>query len=438
MICDMSGTVPAQGARGSAPRSGPAAGVPADRAQCAALDAADPLAGFRGLFALPEGVVYLDGNSLGALPRAAADQVRAAVEQEWGRGLIRSWNDAGWYDLPRGLGERIAPLVGAGPGQVVVCDSTSVNLFKALTAALGLRPGRRTVIAELDSFPTDLYVAEGAGRWPGGGAPPERRLIGRDGAGLADLLDEQVAVVLLSHVDYRTGSLHDMAAATALAHRHGALVVWDLCHSAGALPVHLDACGADFAVGCTYKYLNGGPGSPAFLYVAQRHQEAAASPLTGWFGHAAPFAFEPDYSPAPGVGRFLVGTPPVLSLAALRASLELWAAVDLTAVRAKSLALAQLFIDRADRLGLEVLTPREPSARGSQVSLRHEHGYAVVQALIERGVIGDFRAPDVMRFGFAPLYLSFAEVWDAADALAGVLADGAWRDERFSVRGAVT
>jgi kynureninase len=409
--------------------------APSTRAHCAALDAADPLARFRDRFVLPEGVIYLDGNSLGALPRHTAARMREAVEREWGQGLIRSWNDAGWFDLPRGLGERIAPLIGARPGETVVCDSTSVNLFKALTAAVRLRPGRGAVVAELGSFPTDLYVAEGVSGLPGG---PERRLIGRDGAELEDLLDDQVAVVLLSHVDYRTGRLHDMAAVTEQVHRHGALMVWDLCHSVGALPVRLDECGVDFAVGCTYKYLNGGPGSPAFLYAASRHHAAASPALTGWFGHADPFAFEPGYSPAAGAGRFLVGTPPVLSFAALQASLDVWDEVDLAALRAKSLALTGLFIALAERLGLEVVTPRDGERRGSQVSLRHPDGYAVVRALIERGVIGDFRAPDVMRFGFTPLYLSFCDVWDAAEILADVLATESWRAARFALRAAVT
>jgi len=404
--------------------------APATRADCAALDDADPLARFRERFVLPKGVIYLDGNSLGALPRHTSARVQETVEREWGQGLIRSWNEAGWYDLPRGLGDRISPLIGAAPGQTVVCDSTSVNLFKVLSAAMRLRPDRKVVVAELGSFPTDLYVTEGVSG--------ERRLIGRDGGSLEELLDDQVAVVLLSHIDYRTGRLQDMAAVTELVHRHGALMVWDLCHSVGALPIRLDECEVDFAVGCTYKYLNGGPGSPAFLYAAARHHESASHPLTGWFGHAAPFAFDPDYAPAEGAGRFLVGTPPLLSLAALQASLDVWEEVDLEALRAKSLALTGFFIRLAGNLGLEVVTPLEPGQRGSQVSLRHPDGYAVVQALIERGVIGDFREPDVMRFGFTPLYLSFRDVWDAAVIMADVLVTESWREERFAVRGAVT
>jgi kynureninase len=410
------------------------------RADCQISDAADPLASFRGEFVLPEGVIYLDGNSLGALPRRTSARVREMVEDEWGQGLIRSWNDAGWYDLPRRLGDELAPLVGAGAGEVVVCDSTSVNLFKVLTTALRLRPGRPVIVSDLGSFPTDLYVTEGVGGLFEG---CERRLIESavDGAlesALESALDDRVAVVLLSHADYRTGRLYDMAAVTERVHRHGALMIWDLCHSAGALPVRLGDCAADFAVGCTYKYLNGGPGSPAFVYAAPHHHASVAQPLTGWFGHADPFAFDGGYEPAPGMGRFLVGTPPLLSFAGLRASLEVWADVDLQALRAKSLALTGLFIRRTDGLGLELVTPREPGRRGSQVSFRHPHGHALVQALIGRGVIGDFRAPDIMRFGFAPLYLTFCDVWDAAAALADILDSGSWRDERFLARGTVT
>jgi kynureninase len=406
------------------------------RTDCAACDAADPLAAFRAEFTLPEGVIYLDGNSLGALPRRTSARVREMVENEWGKGLIRSWNDAGWYDLPRGLGDRLAPLVGAGPGEVVVCDSTSVNLFKVLAATLRLRPGRGIIVSDPGSFPTDLYVTEGIGGLFDG---CERRLVdpGTDGA-LEGALDGRVAVVLLSHADYRTGRLYDMAAVTELVHRHGALVIWDLCHTAGALPVELGDCGADFAVGCTYKYLNGGPGSPAFVYAAERHQGSVSQPLTGWFGHADPFGFDGEYAPAPGMGRFLVGTPPLLSFAALQASLEVWAGVDLRALRVKSLALTELFIRLTEGMGLELVTPREPGRRGSQVSFRHPYGYAVVQALIDRGIIGDFRTPDIMRFGFAPLYLTYCDVWDAAGALADVLNSGSWRDERFAARGAVT
>ncbi len=404
------------------------------REECAALDAADPLAAFRAEFSLPEGVVYLDGNSLGALPARTAERVRRLVEVEWGQELIRSWNDAGWFELPHTLGSRIAPLVGAAPGQVVVCDTTSVNLFKVLTAAMRLRPGRRTVLAEQAAFPTDLYIAEGVT----GLVEGSRSVLLPSAADLDRLLDEDVAAVVLSHVDYRTGELLDMDGITDQVQRAGALVIWDVCHSVGALPIELDACGVDFAVGCTYKYLNAGPGSPAFLYAAERHQAAAANPLSGWFGHARPFEFEPGYEPLPGIGRFLTSSPSMLGQTALAASLDVWEKADLHAVRAKSLALTDLFISLVEPLGLEVVTPREHDRRGSQVALRHPDGYPVVQALIERGVIGDFRAPDLMRFGFTPLYVGHQDVWDAARHLTEVLESGEWRAERFSRRGAVT
>lgn len=407
-----------------------------NRAECAARDAADPLAPFRAEFTLPEGIIYLDGNSLGALPRHTSGRVGRLIEEEWGRRLILSYNEAGWWDLPTTLGDRLAPLLGAAAGEVVVCDTTSANIFKTLTAALRLRPGRRAVVAESTSFPTDLYISEGVA---GILDIQDRRLI-TDAAGLAGALDDEVAVVLLNHVDYRTGRLQDMAALTELAHRHGALVIWDLCHSAGALPIELDACAADFAVGCTYKYLNAGPGAPAFVYAAERHIGAVDQPLSGWWGHAEPFTFAPGYVPAPGIRRFLTGSQPLLGCAALAASLDIWERVDMAELRAKSLALTGLFIRLAEDMGLEVVTPRAAERRGSQVAVRHPtaDGYAVVQALIDRGVIGDFRAPDLMRFGFTPLYLGFAEVWDAAQILADILKSEVWRDARYAVRNAVT
>lgn len=404
-----------------------------NRADCAALDAADPMAHFRADFELPEDVIYLDGNSLGALPRLTSGRVRRLIEEQWGRRLIRSFNEAGWWELPTTLGDRLAPMLGAAPGEVVVCDSTSVNIFKTLTAALRMRPGRGVVVAESTSFPTDLYIAEGV---PG---VRERRLIG-DTAELAGVLDDQVAVVLLNHVDYRTGRLQDMAGLTELVHRHGALMIWDLCHSAGALPIELNACEADFAVGCSYKYLNAGPGSPAYVFAAGRHIGEVDQPLSGWWGHADPFTFEPGYAPDPGIRRFLSGSQPPMGGVALDASLDIWERVDMKALRAKSLALTDLFIQLAEDAGLEVLTPREHERRGSQVALRHPtaDGYAIVQALIDRGVIGDFRAPDLMRFGFTPLYLRFVDVWDAAQALTDILTSESWRDERYTVRNAVT
>ncbi|MEU7914077.1 kynureninase [Microbispora bryophytorum] len=408
------------------------------RAECQDLDAKDPLGVFRDEFTLPPGVVYLLGNSLGALPRRTPERVAHAVETEWGVHLGASWNTAGWWDMPQSTGDRIAPLVGARPGDVLAGDSTSVNIFKVVTAALPLRPGRRVIVSDLDNFPTDRYVVEGAARALGA---YEIRDVGEAGSSLEDALGEDVALVLLSHVDYRTGEARDMAAVTELVRAAGALMVWDLCHSAGALPVRVGE--ADFAVGCTYKYLNGGPGAPAYLYVAPRHQDAVHNVLSGWHGHAAPFDFEPHYRPAPGVRRFATGSPPILSYAALNASLDIWERVDLDEVRAKSLALTSLFIDLLDDLvdpglGLVLATPRDPERRGSQVSYRHPQGYPVVRALADRGVVGDYREPDFVRFGFAPLYLRHVDVHDAATALAEVLREELWRDERYARRLTVT
>ncbi|MGB4135307.1 MAG: kynureninase [Microbacterium sp.] len=413
-----------------------------DRAACEALDAADPLGGFRERFVLPDGIVYLDGNSLGALPRDTPDFVQHVMREEWGTGLIRSWNDAGWFAKPTAIGDRLAPIVGARAGEVVIAESTSTSLFQAAAAAARLRPERRVIVAERGNFPTDLYMLESVQELIGGDRPLERRLISDEGPTLADVLDEDVAVVVLTQVDYRTGRMYDMAEVTRQVHEAGALIVWDLCHSAGAVPIDLNAADADFAVGCTYKYLNGGPGAPSFVWVAERHQEDARPPLTGWHGHARPFDFTVEYAPAPGITRFRVGTPQLLSAAGLEASLRMWAEVDMTLVREKSLALTDLFIELVDTrlgsFGLEVVTPRDHARRGSQVSLRHEDGYAVMQALIERGVIGDFRAPDLIRFGFTPLYTSYADVWDAVSVLEDILTSEVWRDERFARRGLVT
>ena len=410
----------------------------ATREDCLERDRQDPLAGFRERFVLPEGEIYLDGNSLGALPDETLAAVSSMIREEWGHGLIRSWNQAGWFDKPRELGNLVAPLVGAGADEVIIGESTSVSLFQALTAAVRLRPDRRCVVAEAHSFPTDLYVLGSVAEIAGG---LDRRLIG-DGAALDDVLDDDVAVVLLSHVDYRTGEMHDMERVTRRIHDAGALVVWDLCHSVGAVPIDLAGSDADFAVGCTYKYLNGGPGSPSFIYVAGRHHEKSAPPLTGWHGHADPFAFRRDYRPAPGITRFRTGTPPMLSLAALESTLRMWQDVDMAAVRAKSLALTDLFIELVEtRLSAwvtDIVVPREHASRGSQVALRVEDGYAVMQALIERGVIGDFRGPDLMRFGFTPLYVSWTDVWDAVAIMEEVLASESWRDDRYQSRNKVT
>jgi len=411
----------------------------AARARAAALDATDPLAAMRARFHLPDGVIYLDGNSLGPAPKAAFAEIDAATRREWAEGLIRSWNAEDWFDLPQLYGDRLAPLIGAAPGEVVACDTVSVNLYKALHAALALRPDRGVIVAEAGGFHTDRYIAEGlAAMRPG----TTLRLEGRDAARIEDLLDADTAVVLANHVDYRTGAIRDMAALTRAVHAAGAVVVWDLCHSAGAMPVALNACGADTAVGCTYKYLNGGPGAPAFLFCAARHLPRIRQPLAGWWGHAAPFAFERGFRPDPGIRRFLCGTQPILSFRALKPALEIFEAVEMAALRAKSVALTELFIELVEApsapFGLTLASPRAAERRGSQVAFRSAEGHAVMQALIAAGVIGDFRAPDILRFGFAPLYIGFAETCRAAETLHRILAAGTWREAKFQARQKVT
>jgi kynureninase len=403
------------------------------RDDAAALDRCDELAGFRDRFALPEDVIYLDGNSLGPLPIAAKTRVADVVEREWGQSLIRSWTDHGWIDLQFSIGEKIARLIGAAPGTTVVADSTSVNLYKLLAAALHRRPDRRMILTEGGNFPTDLYIAQGLA------AHLRQGYVVQQAADVLVELDENVAVLLLTHVNYRSGALHDMAALTRAAHAAGALVVWDLSHSAGAVPLQLEADGVDLAVGCGYKYLNGGPGAPAFLYIARHMQDELQLPMTGWLGHAAPFAFESEYRPAEGIARAVVGTPPILSLAALEVGIDIALEAPMAAVRAKSLALAELFISlMATETEFDLLSPREASCRGSQVAFSHTDGYAIMQALIERGVIGDFRAPDVLRFGLAPLYVRFVDMWDAVVTLRHIMRSGAWMADRFRDRRRVT
>ncbi|MFF4318304.1 kynureninase [Streptomyces sp. NPDC001568] len=390
------------------------------RARAAALDAADGLGKLRERFALPDGVVYLDGNSLGALPAGVPDAVSDVVRRQWGELLIRSWDESGWWTAPERIGDRIAPLIGAGPGQVTVGDSTSVNLFKALVGAARLAaPGRTRMLVDAATFPTDGYIAASAARMTG------LEVVAVDPAEAASEMTSDTALVLLNHVDYRTGRLHDLPALTAAAHAAGALVVWDLCHSAGALPVDLDAHAVDLAVGCTYKYLNGGPGAPAYIYVAARHQESFDSPLPGWNGHADPFAMTPAYEPAPGATRARVGTPDILSMLALEAALDVWEGVDVDDVRAKSLALGDFFLECVAAYvpegRVESVTPAGHAERGSQVSLRTENARGVMAELIARGVVGDFRTPDVLRFGFTPLYVGFADAERAARTLGHTL-----------------
>jgi kynureninase len=407
-----------------------------NREDAEALDAADPLARFRDAFDLPPGLIYLDGNSLGPLPRAAAERVDRAVRQEWGQGLITSWNAAGWIEAPQRLGGKVARLIGAKPAEVVVADSTSVNLFKLAAGALSLRPGRKTIITETGNFPTDVYVLEGVCGVAGATLkvlPPDEVLAA---------VDDDTAAVVLTHVHYKTARRWDMPSVTAAVQARGALMLWDLCHTAGAVACDLNGAGADLAVGCSYKYLNGGPGAPAFLFVAERHQGAIRSPLSGWMGHAAPFAFEDRYRPSADIRTMLCGTPPILGLAALEAGLDLQLEADPKAVEAKGLSLCRLFIElvesRCAGHGLALTGPREMDRRGLHVSFAHPDGYALVQAMIARGVVGDFREPDIARFGFSPLYLSHAEVWDAVEILRDVLETKAFEASEFRTRAAVT
>jgi len=399
------------------------------------LDAADPLSGWRERFTIPEGLVYLDGNSLGVLPCTVPARVADAVSRGWGEQLIRGWNAEGWMDLPRRIGDRIAGLIGAPEGSVICADSTSVNLAKVLQAALAMVPERQVVLSDTGNFPTDLYVAQGQL-----GEAGTLKTVAPDE--IAATMTPEVGVLMLTQVDYRSGRLHDMHRLTARARDLGIVTIWDLAHSAGALPVDLAGAGADFAVGCGYKYLNGGPGAPAFLYVRPELQNRVSSRLTGWMGHAAPFAFDPDYRPAEGIDRFRVGTPAILSMVAMDAALDVWDGVDMQAVRAKSLALGDLFIACIDRFagahGLHLASPRDGDKRGSQVSWHCPDGYAVMQALIDRGVIGDFREPDVIRFGFTPLYLSYADVVNAANILEDILLNRTWDQPRFHARAKVT
>ncbi len=405
------------------------------------LDRADPLAHFRARFLLPEGVIYLDGNSLGALPRSTPERLARVIEREWGDDLITAWNKHGWIASPQRIGDKIAHLIGAGPGEVIVAESTSINLFKVLAVALQMRPGRRVIVSEADNFPTDLYMAEGLASLAGQGH--ELRLV--DPAHLAQAIDADTAVLMLTHVNFRTGAMHDMQALTRAAHDAGALAIWDLAHSAGAVPVDLTNSAADFAIGCGYKYLNGGPGAPAFVYAATRHHgqhSGAAQPLYGWLGHASPFEFSPTYRPAPGIRQYLCSSPSILAMAALEEGVDLLLETSIDVIRAKSMQLTgaflQLVTERCNVYGLSPATTRPVDRCGSQVSLAHQDGYAVMQALIARGVIGDFRTPNLMRFGFTPLYTRFVDVWDAVEILRDILASEEWRKPEFQVRSEVT
>ena len=403
----------------------------------ARMDAEDPLRHFRDEFVLREGLVYLDGNSLGPLPKATKPRLDEAIQGEWGEGLITSWNAADWVNSPRRIGDKIARIVGAKPGEVIAADSTSVNIFKALTAALSLRQGRKVLLTEQTNFPTDSYMMQGLARFSGGAL--ECRAVAPED--VLDNLDGDVAVLLLTQGHYKTGAMRDMAEVTARAHEAGALVVWDLSHSAGAIEVDLNAANADFAVGCGYKYLNGGPGAPAFLFAAERHHDAQPV-LSGWFGHARPFAFEEQYDAASGIERFLCGTPPVLGMVALEVGVDLMLRADMAELRCKSVALGDLFIqlmeERCGEFGFELISPRESALRGSQVAYAHPNSYEMMQALIARDVIGDFRAPDVMRFGLTPLYLRYADVAEAVERLRAICLSREWDRPEYRTRAAVT
>ena len=411
-----------------------------NRKTCEALDAQDALRHHRARFYLPEGSIYLDGNSLGALPTRTAARIDEVIREEWGNCLIGSWNTHGWITLPQRVAAKLSRLLGTGETEVIVTDSTSVNIFKLLAGALAMPDvkERRVILSERGNFPTDLYIAEGVNAMLGG--KYTFKLV--EAAEIDDAFDAEVAVALITQVDYRSGRLHDMAKLNASAKRAGTRIVWDLSHSAGALPVELLRDGSELAVGCGYKYLNGGPGAPAFLYVAQKLQADFATPLSGWFGHQTPFSFEPTYTPARGIGRLQCGTPSVIALAALECGIDTFEGATLDAIRKKSVALSELFRAVVDQecvgMGLTCITPTDPEQRGSQLSFAHEHAYAIMQALIDRGVVGDFRRPDLMRFGFTPLYLRFVDCWDAVLTLRDVLLSGAWKADKYQRLNTVT
>jgi len=402
------------------------------------LDREDPLASFRDEFFLPDGITYFNGNSLGAMPLKAVQRARQVVEEEWATGLIGSMNSAGWFELPLTLGRKIAPLVGAKPNEVVITDSTGIDLYKVLAAALQIQPDRRVVVMEGSNFPTDNYMVQGLLAQLGDGYTIRYAEVDE----IMAAIDEDVAAICITHVHYKTGHILDMAAITKRAHAVGAAAVWDLCHSAGALPVDLNACNVDFAVACTYKYLNGGPGSPAMLFAAERHHGKYQQPLTGWFGHAAPFDFEQDYRPAGDIRQMLSGTQPIVSLSLAEIGIDIMLRADMQEIRRKSMRMTDLFIDLVEQRcgvhGIKLASPREASSRGSQVSFSHPEAYPLVRALHDRGVICDYRSPGNMRFGFAPLYNSFVDIWDAVEQLHDILQSGAWNAAKYHERNVVT
>lgn len=412
--------------------------MPLTRDDFVALDADDPLAHFANEFYLPDGMIYLDGNSLGAMPKDARARALEVIDQEWGEDLIKSWNKAGWFNLVEKLGNKVAEIIGANDGEVIYADATGLNVYKLVAAALDMRPDRKVIVMEGSNFPTDNYMVQGLIKQLDRG---HEIRFAEDGE-ILDAIDEDVAAICLTHVHYKTGHLHDMAAITKKTHDCGALAIWDLCHSAGALPVDLNGCNVDMAVGCTYKYLNGGPGSQSFMFVAKRHHGKAVQPLTGWWGHDLPFGFERDYRPRKDIRQFSTGTEPITSLAMSEPGLDIFLKADMSEIRKKSLKLCDLFIElieqRLSEFDFTLVTPRDHSRRGSQVSVSSENGFPIMQALIDAGVIGDFRAPDIMRFGFTPLYVSYLDVWDAVDRWVEIMEKGIWKREEFNQKGAVT
>lgn len=402
------------------------------------LDNEDRLAHFADEFYLPEGMIYLDGNSLGAMPKAAKKRAIEVIDQEWGEDLIKSWNKAGWFDLVEKLGNKTARLIGADEGEVIYADATGLNVYKLVAAALEMRPERKVIVMEGSNFPTDNYMVQGLIKQLDRG---HEIRFAEDGE-ILDAIDDDVAAICITHVHYKTGHLHDMEAITKKAQDCGALAIWDLCHSAGALLVNLNGCNVDMAVGCTYKYLNGGPGSQSFMFVAKRHHGKAVQPLTGWWGHDVPFGFERDYRPRKDIRQFSTGTEPITSLAMSEVGLDIFLRADMQEIRKKSLKLCDLFIQLIEeRLGeydFKLVTPRDHNRRGSQVSVSSENGFPIMQALIDAGVIGDFRAPDIMRFGFTPLYVSYVNVWDAVDRWLDIMENGSWTRDEFMKQGAVT
>lgn len=412
--------------------------TPLSKEYCESLDRDDPLASFRDEFALPPDTIYLNGNSLGAMPKRALEIANRTIVDEWGRDLINSWNTADWFHLPQRLGDKLAAIIGADQGEVVVTDSTGINVFKTMAAALSLRPDRSVIVMEGSNFPTDNYTVQGLTQLLG-----DRHTIRfAEKHQLADAIEDDVAVVCLTDVHYKTGHILDMQAITQQAQACGAVTVWDLCHSAGAIPVDLNSCNADFAVGCTYKYLNGGPGSPGFIFAAKRHHGHALQPLTGWWGHASPFAFERDYRPAPGIDQMLSGTQAIVSLAMVEAGLDITARASMQAIRDKSKKMGDLFIQLVEAYcadhGFSLVSPRDAQQRASQVALAHEHGYPIMRALIDSKVVGDFRAPNILRFGFTPLYVRYVDVWNTVQTLQAIMATEKWREEKYNTRLAVT